>query len=49
MQVEKEYDKMTDQYRIIRKEINLTPEELEQIQKLMKQIICGKQLDKRQP
>ena len=28
---------MTDQYRIIRKEINLTPEELEQIQKLMKQ------------
>lgn len=40
---------MTDQYRIIRKEINLTPEELEQIQKLMKQVICGKQLDKRQP
>ena len=28
---------MTDQCRIIRKEINLTPEELEQIQKLMKQ------------
>lgn len=28
---------MTDHYRIIRKEINLTPEELEQIQELMKQ------------
>ncbi len=28
---------MTDHYRIIRKEINLTSEELEQIQKLMKQ------------
>ncbi|CYW37746.1 Tn5252 ORF10 [Streptococcus suis] len=27
---------MTDHYRIIRKEINLTPEELEQIQELMK-------------
>ena len=28
---------MTDHYRIIRKEINLTYEELEQIQELMKQ------------
>lgn len=28
---------MTDHYRIIRKEINLTPEELERIQELMKQ------------
>ncbi len=28
---------MTDHYRIIRKEINLTPGELEQIQELMKQ------------
>ena len=28
---------MTDHYRIIRKEINLTPEELEQIQELMRQ------------
>uniref|UniRef100_UPI003F6933EF SAG1252 family conjugative relaxosome accessory protein n=1 Tax=Streptococcus pluranimalium TaxID=82348 RepID=UPI003F6933EF len=27
---------MTDHYRIIRKEINLTPEELEQIQELMR-------------
>ncbi|MGT2866443.1 SAG1252 family conjugative relaxosome accessory protein [Streptococcus fryi] len=28
---------MTDHYRIIRKEINLTPEELEQVQELMRQ------------